>query len=298
MTSFFPRNRRWYKPRYILEAVPFYFFYGLCAILPLDAASALGGWIGRSIGPLMGVSRRAERNLQKALPELDAAARRQIIIDMWDNLGRVAAEYPHLPQLMRKGRITGEGHQVVANMVARQQGGIVVAGHLANWEIGAVASAALGMPLAVIYRAPNNPYVDWLIRKARQKIASMTLPKGTDGGIRLLRHVRGGGYAGILIDQKQNEGISVPFFGHEARTTHAPAEMALRFGCPLAVARVERIKGAHFRMTLLPITPTISDNRAADVASLTTALTAQLEAWIKERPGQWLWLHNRWPKAE
>ncbi len=290
-------NPRWLKPRYMLEALPVYLFYGVCALLPLDAASALGGFLGRNIGPVMGVSRRAERNLRKALPDLTAAERKRIIRGMWDNLGRVGAEYPHLPDLMRLNRITGEGHKIVADMVAGKHGGIVVAGHLANWEIGPLASGSLGMPLAVIYRAPNNPYVDWLIRKARQKIACLTMPKSTDGAIQLMRHLRNGGYAGILIDQKQNEGISVPFFGHDARTTHAPAELAIRFNCPIVAARVQRTGGAHFRMDLVPFSPLGSGNRSADAAELTARLTKQLEDWVRERPEQWLWLHNRWPKS-
>lgn len=294
--AWLPTNRRWLKPRYMLEALPVYLFYGICSVLPLDAASAFGGGLARSIGPLMGVSRRAERNLQKALPALSEVERRKIIHGMWDNLGRVAAEYPHLPDLWRMNRITGEGHDVVAAMVAGKKGGIVVGGHLANWEIGPIASGSLGMRLAVIYRAPNNPYVDWLIRKARLKISALTLPKGTEGALQLMRHVRNGGFAGILIDQKQNEGIEVPFFGHNARTTHAPAEMAIRFGCPIVAARVERLGGAHFRMELVPFTPPQTGNRAADAAALTEALTKQLEDWIRARPEQWLWLHNRWPK--
>lgn len=296
MHKFLPQNPRWYKPRYLLEAFPVYLFMGLCAALPLDAASATGGWLARTIGPLMGVSRRAERNLEKALPTLSPTERKIIIRGMWDNLGRVAAEYPHLPDLMRLNRIGGEGHAIVQAMIDGKKGGIVIGGHLANWEIGPLASGTLGMPLAVIYRAPNNPYVDWLIRRMRQKISCLTLPKSTDGAIQLMRHLRNGGYAGILIDQKQNEGISIPFFGHDARTTHAPAELAIRFGCPIVAARVERLSGAHFRMTLVPFTPPNTGNRPADVATLTHTLTAQLEAWIRERPEQWLWLHNRWPK--
>jgi Kdo2-lipid IVA lauroyltransferase/acyltransferase len=290
------KNRRWYKPRYIAEAMPVYVFYAVCAALPLDAASALGGGLARLIGPLMGVSRRAERNVQQALPHLTAPERRRIIQGMWDNLGRVAAEYPHLPDLMRLNRIGGEGQAVVAGLLAGGKGGIVVAGHLANWEIGPLAAGNLGMHLAVMYRAPNNPYVDWLIRRARQKIACLTLPKGADGAMKLMRHVRNGGYAGLLIDQKQNDGISVPFFGHAARTTPAPAELALRYGRPIVAARVERLGGAHFRMVLVPFTPPQTGNHAADVAALTASLTAQLEVWITERPEQWLWLHNRWPQ--
>jgi hypothetical protein len=64
--------------------------------LPLDAASALGGFLGRSIGRHLGVSRQALRNLRLAMPEIGAVEGWRVIRGMWDNLGRVIAEYPHL----------------------------------------------------------------------------------------------------------------------------------------------------------------------------------------------------------
>lgn len=293
-----PKNPRYYRPRYLLEALPVFLFYAICATLPLDAASAFGGWLARAIGPLMGVSRRAEHNLQRALPELDAAARRSVVRGMWDNLGRVAAEYPHMAAMFTPERISGDHAEALRAMRAQNQGGLIISGHLGNWELGSLVAGAFDMPMAVIYRAPNNPYVDWLIKKARLHTAGKAYPKGADGALSLMRHLRAGGYSGILIDQKLNEGIQVPFFGMPAATTSAPAEMAMRFGLPVIVARVVRLQGAHFAVECRLVTVPRTADRKADAAALTAMLTAQLEAWIREHPEQWLWLHNRWPKPE
>lgn len=291
-----PRNPRFYRPRYILEAIPVFLFYGLCALLPLDAASGLGGWLARTVGPLMGISRRAERNLQRAMPELDATARQRIIRGMWDNLGRVFAEYPHLSEFITKNRLTSIGHNWITDMVAQGRGGIIISGHIANWEMGPVLAARLGAPMAVVYRAPNNPYVDWLIKRARLKVAPMTVPKGGEGAIKLMRHLRNKGYLGILIDQKLNEGIVVPFFGMDAHTTPAPAEFSIRFGCPMVIARCIRRQGARFDVEIIEAKLPPMENRTEAAAIFTRAMTTQLESWIREYPEQWLWLHNRWPK--
>lgn len=293
-----PKNPRYYRPRYILEALPVFLFYGICTLLPLDAASGFGGWVARLLGPLMGVSRRAERNLQRALPELDARQRRRIIRGMWDNLGRVVAEYPHMATMFKLGRIADDYTPALLAMREQAKGGMIISGHLGNWELGSLVSGSLEMPMLVIYRAPNNPYVDWLIRRARLHTAGKVLPKGAEGAMGLMRHLRAGGYSGILIDQKLNEGVSVPFFNLPAATTPAPAELALRMGTPLIVARVVRLRGAHFRVECrnFALPPRSADHKA-DVLALTAALTAQLEAWAREYPEQWLWLHNRWPQA-
>lgn len=293
-----PKNPRYFCPRYILEAVPVFLFYGLCAVLPLGAASGFGGWLARTIGPLMGVSRRAENNLRRAMPELDSRQRRRIIRGMWDNLGRVAAEYPHMAAMFASGRIGGDHAEALRAMRAQNKGGLIISGHLGNWELGALVSGAFDVPMAVLYRAPNNPYVDWLIRRARLHTAGQVYAKGATGTLGLMRHLRAGGYSGILIDQKLNEGIMVPFFGLPAATTTAPAEMAMRFGLPIIVARVVRLQGARFAVECRTVAVPRTADRRADAVALTTALTAQLEVWIREHPEQWLWLHNRWPKAE
>ena len=70
--------------------------YAVFRLLPLDAASALGGFLARSLGPRGAFSRRARRNLERAMPELGAEEVERVLLGMWDNLGRVVAEYPHL----------------------------------------------------------------------------------------------------------------------------------------------------------------------------------------------------------
>ncbi|MGH6975804.1 MAG: lysophospholipid acyltransferase family protein, partial [Stellaceae bacterium] len=112
----------------------------------------------------------------------------------------------------------------------------------------------------------------------------------------LLRHLHQGGHVAMLVDQKMNDGIAVPFFGRDAMTAPAIARLALRFNCPIVPVRVERLTGAHFRFTVLPRLE-LTDRRdtADNVLATMTRITALLEEWIVARPEQWLWLHRRWP---
>ena len=82
--------------RYPLEAAGFYLGLLFFRCLPVDWASNLGGWLGRTIGPRLGINRRAERNLQLAFPGIEPTETAKIINGMWDNLGRVLGEYAHL----------------------------------------------------------------------------------------------------------------------------------------------------------------------------------------------------------
>jgi len=100
----------------------------------------------------------------------------------------------------------------------------------------------------------------------------------------------------MLVDQKMNDGIAVPFFGRDAMTAPAIAQFALRLGCVLVPVRTERLSGARFRITVdPPLTVETTGDRGADEYALMARITLMIEGWVRARPEQWLWLHRRWP---
>ena len=93
-----------------------------------------------------------------------------------------------------------------------------------------------------------------------------------------------------------NDGIATPFFGRDAMTAPALAELALRFDCPVVPVRVERLEGARFRITIdPPLDLDVTGERRADIAAAMVKVNGIIENWVREHPEQWLWLHNRWP---
>lgn len=266
------------------------------ASLPLDWASALGGSIGRGIGPWLGISRRALRNLTRAFPENGAFENRRILRGMWDNLGRSVAEYPHLIRICAadSGRVEIVNGQAVTRLLTDGRPGLVFSGHLGNWEVTAsTIHKLMGSSLLSVYRAGNNPWFDRLLRRLRSP--RLAVPKGAEGGRRLLGHMRGGGHVAMLVDQKQNDGIAVPFFGREAMTAPAIARLGLRFDCPIVPIHVERLQGARFRFTALsPLKIAYTGDPTTDVLATMTRVNAMIEGWVRARPEQWLWVHRRW----
>jgi Kdo2-lipid IVA lauroyltransferase/acyltransferase len=283
---------------YRIEAWAAALLFGLLGWLPLDAASALGGMLARRIGPRLGVSNRARRNLRAALPGLSATQIEKILRGMWDNLGRVVAEYPHLRHIRVFGagsRVEISGLEHLDQALAAGRRVILFGGHLGNWEIAALAAGQYGLDIAQIYRAANNPLIDGMIARLRGGNGEL-IPKGAVASRRAVAALRRGGHVSLLADQKLNEGIAVPFFGRPAMTAPALALLALRFGCAILPARVERLRGARFRLTLYPpLDMPRSGDRDGDVMTIMTAVNSTLEAWISERPEQWFWVHSRWP---
>ena len=267
------------------------------ACLPVDWASAVGGWLGRRIGPRLRASRIARCNLRRALPGNGDAENDRILRGMWDNLGRAVAEHPHLRRICAEGsaRVEIVNGEAIAALLAGGRPSLLFGGHFANWEVGpTTVHRLMGGALLSVYRAANNPWVDRLQRRglrARQAVA-----KGAPGGRELIRHLRHGGHIAMLVDQKLNDGIAVPFFGRDAMTAPAIARLALQFACPIVPVRVERLGGARFRFTVEPpLTVVDSGNAAADVQATMTEVNAVIERWVRAQPEQWLWLHRRWP---
>jgi KDO2-lipid IV(A) lauroyltransferase len=251
------------------------------------------------IGPRLGVSNRARRNLRTALPELSATQIAAILRGMWDNLGRVAAEYPHLRNIRvfdAMSRVETRGLEHLDGALAAGRRVILFGGHLGNWEIAALAAGQYELDIAQIYRAANNPLIDRMIARMRGGNGEL-IAKGAVASRRAVAALRRGGHVSLLADQKLNEGIAVPFFGRPAMTAPALALLALRFQCAVLPVRVERLKGARFRLTLYPpLELPRTGNRDADVAVLMAAVNATLEGWIRESPEQWFWVHSRWPE--
>jgi KDO2-lipid IV(A) lauroyltransferase len=272
--------------------------------LPLDAASALGGAVARWIGPHLRVSRRARRNLARVFPEMDKAAIEAVVREMWDNLGRVAAELPHLPRIRVFAGDAGRGPQRVEmvgleHLDAARDGDkpvIFFTAHIGNWEIGPLVSSRRGLKLHVVYRSANNPWADRLFLGGRREVVSGLIPKGAEGARQALKALQNGEPLGMLVDQKMNDGIAVPFLGRTAMTAPALAQLALRFDCVVLPAWVERLGGAYYRLTIEPPLELVrTGDRHANIRDTMERVNARMEAWIRACPGQWLWLHRRWP---
>ena len=268
-------------------------------VLPLDAASALGGFLARTIGPVLGVSKRARLNLRHALPDLSETEITRIVCGMWDNLGRVVAEYPHLGAFKvyePGGRVTVEGLHEVIDARRPETRFIFFSAHFGNWEIANLSATQSGLDVLAIYRAANNPFVDELINEARSVGGGERVPKGSVAGRRAIGALAEGKHICMLVDQKMNDGIPVPFFGRDAMTAPALARLALRYDCVVVPCRVERVAGARFRLAVDPPIPLPkTGNIQADIKQLMAAVNAVVEGWVRRRPEQWFWLHRRWP---
>jgi KDO2-lipid IV(A) lauroyltransferase len=280
------------------EALGFDLFIGVVRLLGVDAASAFGGWLGRTVGPLSGAHKVAVRNLKLAFPDKDEAWRAAMLKAQWDGLGRTFAEFPLMDKILPStGRVEVVNQERLFKIAADKVPVVFVSGHLSNWEVMPAAIVDSGVVCEMTYRAANNPYVDERIKASRFRYGvRLFAPKGGDGARELLEGMKQGKSVALMNDQKFNTGVEGPFFGHPVRTAPGPSRLALRFGTVLQPMSVQRIKGARFRAVVHdPIHLPNTGDRTADIEAGVRLVNAFMEERIRERPEEWFWVHRRWP---
>ena len=275
--------------RYFLEAALLHILFFVFKLFSPKTASNIGGWIGRTIGSKLATSRKALRNIQNVLPEADHDA---AIAGMWDNLGRMIAEYPHIEEIA-KNHTDIVGIENLQPYIDGKRSAIFIGGHFSNFEIPALcAYLQHGLAIDSTYRAPNNPHVHTLLSSIRSVDGKLqAYPKSKTGGRALMKAAKEKRNIGILIDQKYNEGVSIPFLGREAMTNPVFVQLAQKYGHDIVPIRTVREDGCRFTFHICePITLGADES----VESVITRSHILLEEWVREYPGQWLWLHRRW----
>lgn len=269
---------------------------GVFGALPWRLAQRLGAALGR-LG--WALSRRDRRrildHLAIAFPELDDAARRRLGRDCFRHLGTSTGEILHVlgrdpEEASRHVRV--EGWEAVAHLWRdRERPVVVLTAHCGNWELLSTANRTHGLGLRAMARRQDDPVLDRWVIALREHLGTVTVGRGEAGASReILRTIRGGGALAVLIDQDiATEGAWVPFFGRDAFTPLAAAHLGLRLGAAVVPVFAERLDdGSH----LLRFEPPLE--LPADPVGATAVMTARIEAQIRRRPEQWVWMHKRW----
>ncbi len=284
-----------------LSAVAYDAYEAAFRTASIETASDIGAALVRRLGPLTPAHHVARTNLRIAFPDLGEQALAALLDEVWSNLGRTFAEFPHLQAftIYEPGaRVEVVGAHRMREALEGGRGAIFLGGHFANFECLAITIVNSGLPCRITYRPANNYWVDKRIREQREAYGIRLLAaKGKEGGMSLLRALAKGEAVGIMNDQKYNEGVAVPFFGLPAMTADGPTRLARRYGCPILPFDVKRLPRARFRVTIYDEIPTDTDTDEETAVTNTVArITQFIEARVRENPADWFWVHRRWPK--
>ena len=264
------------------------------------------GAILRRLGPLLPEHRIGRANLSAAFPDMPAEEIERILSSVWDNLGRVAVEFPHLDRLVLQASAddidAGDDviydETVAARFIAARERmpAVFFTAHLANWEIPALMAAQFDVPMNVLFRPPSLPAIRDAILKIRSKSMGTLVPASFAAPLQLARAMENGQSVAMLVDQHDSTGIDVVFFGRTCKANSLLAQLARHFDCPVRGVRIVReADGNSFRFCLTePLDVPRDAEGKVDVARTMQLITSVVEGWVREHPEQWLWLHRRW----
>ena len=270
---------------------------------PVKTAN-LFGRVARFMGRRLREDRIGRDNLKAAFPEKSPEEIETILAGVWDNLGRVGAEFAHLdhiwdydPAHPETSRIEFSPRTKDLFDQIRDDGkpALIFASHLGNWELPALAAVAHGLDAAILYRPPNIASADRIIQEMRAVKMGTLVPAGRDAPLRLAQALQNGQHVAMLVDQYLTNGVEVTFFGRKTRANPMLARLLRQVECPIHGVRIIRLPGHRFRAELSEEVKPVRDAAGQiDIQGTTQAVTSVVEGWIREYPDQWLWLHRRW----
>ncbi len=284
--------------RYFKYFIQFLFaivFFIICKLLGPKISSELGGRIFEKIGPYFRSKKLIHTNIKNSIPNVSSNNLNTIIKLMWNNYGRVFAEYMFIKNF-RMGKLSSkievEGQEILDDIKKYNKQVIFVSGHFGNFELMAMHLEKTGINLSTIYRPLNNIFLNFLMERIRKKyICKHQIKKGIGGMKKLLNLKKNNISTALMIDQRVSEGILSNFFNKKALTTTVPAQLVKKFNIPVIPIYLERIKDINFKII---INKPLFFSKNDTIQNITDKLNKELEKMILNKPEQWIWSHNRW----
>ena len=281
--------------KYFFQFLFFIIFFFLFKILGFKISSAIGGKLFEMIGPIFRSKKLIDSNIKKAVPNINSEDLKKTIRLMWNNYGRIFAEYVFIKSFRNgklNSRISIEGQDILEEIKKLNQQVVFISGHFSNFELMAMHLEKVGIKLTAIYRPLNNIFLNIIMENIRKKYICKNQIKKGIGGMKKIIHLKRQNYStALMIDQRVSEGIRSNFFNNLALTTTIPAQLVKKFKIPVVPIFIERINNLNFKITVSkPINFTDSDS----IEKITDDLNKVLETMILHKPEQWIWSHNRW----
>ncbi len=282
--------------KYFFQFIIIIFLFSIFLILGIKLSTKLSGKLFQLIGPLFRSNKLSYSNLLKAYPNLSNTECKKILKNMWNNYGKIFAEYAFIKNFRKYKRfekkIIIENDVILKKIKNSGKPVIFVSGHFNNFELMAMHIEKAGVDLAAIYRPLNNKFLNPLMENIRKKyICKKQIKKGISGTKEALKYFKNGTSIALMIDQRVSEGEKIKFFNNDAKTTTIPAQFVKKFQTQIVPIYIERLNNNNFKLRIFD---PINFSKNESLESISLDLNKILEKMIKINPDQWIWTHNRW----
>jgi len=294
------------KATQILEYSAAYLVFSIVRILPWKVVDTMSSFLGRLLFVFSSKRRNlAIENVRYALKIENDREAKDLALRSCKSFFLTFLEIPKIREAINAPHTMSRLRSMIKDIDAMFQrareiheatgGCIFITPHLGSWEMLLYLSAMAHIPMTLIIRPLDNPYIERLLN--RETSGQIIMPK-TNALSHLKRALREGRSVGMLPDQSTMKGLSLYFFGRQASTTPLPALLAISCKRPIVtVACCRKPDGRHYELFIgEPIWPDSSEDKRAEIIRLTEAMTRSMEDVIRRYPDQYLWMHNRWKR--
>ncbi|MGB9766543.1 MAG: lysophospholipid acyltransferase family protein [Sulfurihydrogenibium sp.] len=271
--------------------------------LPREKALKKGQKIGNLLYFLNYRKDVVEKNLSIAFPDRDKTWRDFIRKKSLQNIGRILAEFPRQLDYVKSGTIKDiveieKGTELLENV--KKTGGIIVTGHISNWEMCGVGISYYIKGLTSLAYRQRNEKVNRIITEIREK-----------SGIKIIYHdqplkhflnaLKNKEVISFLVDQNalRHRGYFVDFFGLKASTVNFPAKLVAKYDVPILFAYIYfNEENTKYYINVESIDYQKGSKEEETAYNVTQAYTKKVEEAVKKHPDQYLWVHKRWKTRE
>ncbi len=268
----------------------------LVSFLPLPAAHALGTLIGLGLWhSRSGAAKVAMVNLALCFPDYDEKKIAQQAKKSLIALGKTYAEtgmswmwpIPKVHKLITKV----EGMEHLEKALIDEQGIILIAPHLGNWEI-LNHFFRQHLFMTVMYKPSKIPALNTFIFNTRKRVDVGLVPADRKGVLSLFKLLKKKGVIAVLPDQEPglSSGVFAPFFGQPALTGKLIGDLAKKTPACLLCCYAKRLPDGSYGVVLKPAN---EDIRNEDPIVSATALNQSIEDCILDCPEQYQWNYKR-----
>jgi KDO2-lipid IV(A) lauroyltransferase len=266
----------------------------LWRVLPFRALGALGEVLGGVLYHVAGYRREiASTNLQLCFPELDDAAREQLVRQHFRALGRASLQETVSWWGSRaevEGMTRFEGQEHITPHLNQPLPLILFTPHFVGVTIGGVRVTTQFSPVISLDAHIKNPYIHLLAFQARTRFGDLDMSE-RQGGIRpVLRAIKHGLplYYPPDLDFGPKDAVFMPLFSTPAATITGLSRIARVTGAVVVPCITRQEKGGY----VVRFYPAWEDFPSDDVEADTRRMNAFLEERIREMPAQYFWVHK------
>ena len=239
------------------------------------------------------------QNIEIAFPNYSSKEIKTLLKNTYKHYGMVLFDFLRMPNLNKKNirdlvRLDDKSKKILNDC----NGGIIMTGHLGNWELFLPALGLNGFPFVVVTQTQKNPGSQKFFNFIRS-FPNVSLIPRTGARKKMLRVLEENKYLGLASDQNAGEhGTEIPFFDKPVSTPRGTALFHLKTGMPIIVGFC--ILSSDLKYDLKLRTMKVSNNsneQNQKVIDINTDFCKTLEREIRSFPEQYFWFHRKWSRS-